>query len=238
MFRKVDSIDGFADDGAVLGQILEPMGLTEDAPFIRYAWLRRQRHNETFKWTSENVQKIINLNDSLKEVQSALVDRAEGILHRTRQMVTDGIIPCDSFPRVSFFVCIRGEAVLDREPSSLEERSFYKDMAYLLSLSSFRFPAEEIARIVCNASFPSKRKDGGSYMERNVLVNGFPLILQSVWTYSDQEKLEASVFNRPELKDVDICLLMHIFFNQGLFSLKDAVSVNPEDVAVQTLIGA
>lgn len=44
------------------------------------------------------------------------------------------------------------------------------------------------------------------------------------------------VFNRPEFKDIRICFLMHWHFNRGLYSLQDAVAMNPEIFHIYTTI--
>ena len=54
--------------------------------------------------------------------------------------------------------------------------------------------------------------------------------------YSIPANWNIGVFNRPEFKDIRICFLMHWHFNRGLYSLQDAVAMNPEKFRIYTTI--
>lgn len=43
-------------------------------------------------------------------------------------------------------------------------------------------------------------------------------------------------FDRPEFKDLYFCYLMHWFFHEGLYSLQDAVTMDPDKFFIHTVI--
>lgn len=67
-------------------------------------------------------------------------------------------------------------------------------------------------------------------------ANGYGLEDVCDIDYSIPMNWNVGVFNRPEFKDIYICFLMHWHFNRGLYSLQDAVTMDPGKFYISTTI--
>lgn len=67
-------------------------------------------------------------------------------------------------------------------------------------------------------------------------ANGYDLEDVCDMDYSITMNWNVGVFNRPEFKNIYICFLMHWYFNRGLYSLQDAVTMDSEKFYISTTI--
>ena len=67
-------------------------------------------------------------------------------------------------------------------------------------------------------------------------ANGYDLEDVCDMDYSISANWNVGVFNRPEFKNIYICFLMHWYFNRGLYSLQDAVTMDSEKFYISTTI--
>lgn len=67
-------------------------------------------------------------------------------------------------------------------------------------------------------------------------ANGYDLEDVCDMDYSISANWNVGAFNRPEFKNIYVCFLMHWYFNRGLYSLQDAVTMDPEKFYISTTI--
>lgn len=67
-------------------------------------------------------------------------------------------------------------------------------------------------------------------------TNGYDLENVGDMDLSVPMNWNVGVFSRPEFENIYICFLMHWHFNRGLYSLQDAITMDPDKFHISTTI--
>lgn len=158
---------------------------------------RQQKQNEEFVWSSENVAKIIRLNDKLWALMHDADRVGKSIHNDIQKLIDDGKKYYDKLIQVEVGIFY---PTYERLAADADYQTLYDSVAPLTYANGYDLED------VCDMDF-------------SIPVN---------WNIG--------VFNRPEFKNSYICFLMHWHFNRGLYSLQDAVTMDPERFYISTKI--
>ena len=154
---------------------------------------RREKQNEAFIWSPENVAKIIRLNDKLWALMQEADRIGKSIHEDIQKLIAEGKNYYDENTDVEVRIIYEGELAEGAEEDPLWD-----------SVESWH--------------------GNNGYDLMNEYHKGAPLN----WNIIE--------FDRPEFKDHYFCYLMHWFFHEGLYSLQDAVTMDPEEFHIYTRI--
>ena len=151
---------------------------------------RREKQNEAFVWSPENIAKIIRLNDKLWALMQEADRIGKSIHEDIQKLIAEGKNYYDENTDVEVRIIYEGELA--------EEDPLWDSVESWTGMNGFDLMNDD--------------------------HNGSPLN----WNICE--------FARPELDGHYICYMMHWFFHEGLYSLQDAVTMDPDEFHIYTRI--
>lgn len=158
---------------------------------------RQKKQNEEFAWSSENVAKIIHLNDKLWVLMHETERIGKSIHDDIQKMIDDG---------KNYY----------NKTIQVEVGIFYQSSEGLAAGADWQTLYNSVAPLT--------------------YANGYDLGDVCDMDCSISANWNVGVFNRPELENICICFLMHWHFNRGLYSLQDAITMDPDKFHISTTI--